>query len=72
MHRYCFSLILLAAPILSAADPAEFFEMRVRPVLAKNCHSCHLPRHGRPATRHARAVLQGGKSGPAIVPGDPG
>ena len=36
-------LTLLLAPLLYSADEKgqEFFEMRVRPVLAKNCFACH-------------------------------
>ena len=50
----------------------EYFEKSVRPVLTENCVSCH----GNTAAGGLRldsreAALQGGKSGPAIVPGDP-
>ena len=63
-----------AAEPLSAAD-LQFFETKIRPVLADHCYKCH----SRDATRiKARLVvdtrdglLQGGSSGPAIVPGDP-
>lgn len=55
-----------------AADaPADFFEMRVRPVLAKNCYSCHTNSAlGGLRLDSREAMVQGGKSGPAIVPGD--
>jgi len=36
------SLFVTAACLLQAQDPAaEFFEMKVRPLLAKNCFACH-------------------------------
>jgi mono/diheme cytochrome c family protein len=58
----------------SAAEQAEFFEKKIRPELSRNCYGCHST-----ATRSAGklrlddrdAILNGGKSGPAIVPGDP-
>jgi cytochrome c553 len=66
-----------------AADPAatptaegvKFFESKIRPVLATHCYACHsasatnLKGGLRLDTRDR--FLQGGESGPAIVPGDP-
>ncbi len=55
----------------AAADPsAEIFEMRVRPVLAKNCYGCHTSTHmgGLQLDTREHAV-KGGNSGAAIVPG---
>ncbi|MBI2925393.1 MAG: PSD1 domain-containing protein [Verrucomicrobia bacterium] len=68
-----------AAPVPSAseADPAglDFFEKRIRPVLAGHCYKCHsaasdkLKGGLRLDTREG--LLKGGDSGkPAIVPGD--
>src|SRR5262245_41798378 len=46
--------------------------MRVRPVLVKNCFSCHTSsRMGGLEMSGRDAFLKGGKTGPAIVPGDP-
>ncbi len=57
--------------LLLAAD-ADFFETRVRPVLAKNCYSCHTgSRLGGLQLDSGEGILKGGNSGPAIVPGDP-
>ena len=63
----------------SAADltPAQlqFFENKIRPVLADNCYKCHSQQAQKIKagllldTREG--VLKGGNSGPAIVPGDP-
>ena len=72
----------LAVALSSAACPAgeptaaqlAFFENEVRPLLAEHCHGCHAAGDDDPAgnlrlDRHA-AVLRGGDSGPAVVPGD--
>jgi cytochrome c553 len=66
--------ILLICPALYAAtsDNSEFFEMRVRPLLANNCYGCHTGTHMGGLQLDTREhVLKGGNSGPAIVPGDP-
>src|SRR5437764_15066868 len=63
-----------AAPAPAAEAPGlEFFEKSVRPVLADNCQSCHGPEKQKGGLRldSRDAVLSGGESGPAIVPGDP-
>jgi mono/diheme cytochrome c family protein/SOS-response transcriptional repressor LexA len=54
------------------AQPAspEFFEMRVRPVLAKNCFGCHAESAmGGLQMTSREALLKGGKRGAALVPG---
>src|SRR5712664_3353349 len=59
-----------AAP--SAAQSADYFEAKVRPVLAANCYECHTDqRMGGLRVDSREGLLKGGKSGPAIVPGDP-
>src|SRR5438132_3274541 len=51
---------------------ADFFEARVRPLLAANCYDCHTnERMGGLRVDSREALLKGGRSGPAIVPGDP-
>jgi mono/diheme cytochrome c family protein len=62
-----------------AADPApnpqavEFFEARVRPLLADSCFSCHGPDKQKGGLRlDSRAeLLKGSESGPVVVPGEP-
>jgi mono/diheme cytochrome c family protein len=55
-----------------AAATAEFFEASVRPVLAANCYDCHGDQgYGGLRLDSRDAMLKGGRSGPAIVPGDP-
>ncbi len=68
------SLLAKIAPIaLAAAEPDEFFETRVRPVFARNCYVCHTDTHlGGLEVNSRQALLKGGNSGPAIVPGKPG
>ena len=61
---------LAAVSAISSADPREQFESKVRPVLAKNCFSCHRQTAmGGLRLDSREAVLKGGNSGPAIVPG---
>jgi mono/diheme cytochrome c family protein len=59
----------------TAADPAgiEFFEKSVRPILAARCQGCHGPAKQKGGLRlDARAALiAGGSTGPAVVPGNP-
>jgi hypothetical protein len=64
---------LLALAQLGAATPeAEFFESKVRPVLAGRCYGCHAENATAGLRLDSRAgLLDGGRSGPAIVPGDP-
>jgi hypothetical protein len=71
--------ILLSAPLVCAAEPdakgVEFFESKVRPVLVEQCYRCHSVQAGKSKgglTLDTRAaVLKGGNTGPAIVPGKP-
>jgi hypothetical protein len=71
-------LVLAAAPIHAAEiDPAdaEFFERKIRPVLAEACFSCHSraakKKKGGAYLDSRAAMLKGGDSGPSLVPGDP-
>jgi hypothetical protein len=58
-------------------DPAgiEFFEKKVRPVLADACYSCHSAKSaklkGNLLLDSREGWLKGGDQGPALVPGDP-
>ncbi|NNM28433.1 MAG: DUF1549 domain-containing protein, partial [Akkermansiaceae bacterium] len=67
---------LCLAPACGAATPGEveFFESRIRPVLAQDCYECHRTggkTKGGLALDHRAGLLKGGERGPAIVPGDP-
>jgi mono/diheme cytochrome c family protein len=70
-RRLILYLSLLPAA-LPAAGPSEFFEMRVRPVLAKSCGGCHIAGSMGGFQMDTREhVLKGGKSGAALIAGDP-
>src|SRR6476619_32971 len=66
------AILVLAAP--AVADD-EFFEKKIRPVLATQCYSCHsstakkIKAHLKLDSREA--ILKGGDTGPAIVIGSP-
>src|SRR5437867_3980907 len=68
-------LLVLLAPALAAAqnaDPLEFFETRIRPILANHCYACHTASQlGGLRLDSRSSILKGGKSGPAVVPGKP-
>ena len=57
------------------AEQIEFFERKVRPLLADNCYSCHSSaakkNKGSLLLDSRAAILKGGDSGEAIVPGKP-
>ncbi len=64
-------------PANSATDPAgiEFFEKRIRPVLSQHCYKCHASTSekvkGGLLLDTRQNAIQGGETGPAIVPGHP-
>ncbi|MSU58454.1 MAG: DUF1549 domain-containing protein [Pedosphaera sp.] len=72
------SFLILHSPALAAdLTPAQsqFFESKIRPLLADKCYKCHSA-----SAEKVKAgllldsrdgVLKGGETGPAIVPGDP-
>ncbi|HZT81352.1 MAG TPA: c-type cytochrome domain-containing protein [Gemmataceae bacterium] len=61
-------------PALSAAD-RDFFERKVRPLLVERCYQCHSAqakkRRGGLLLDSRGAILRGGDTGPAVVPGQP-
>ena len=53
-------------------EQEQFFETKVRPLLAKNCYSCHTRSASGGLRLDSReAVLHGGKDGVVVVPGHP-
>ena len=74
----CLCGMLLAVPSAQAEDSVpqaakeEFFEKRIRPFLVSDCYECHGPKKQEGGLRldYQAACLEGGDSGPAIVPGD--
>ena len=80
VHVGCWMLASLCVanawqPTASADDPAqlEFFEVKVRPLLAEHCQKCHGPLKQKGGLRldSRSALLQGGDTGPAALPGKP-
>jgi mono/diheme cytochrome c family protein len=77
--------VLATLPLVCAADDSlsakakleaaqeDFFEAKVRPVLADNCLECHgAEKHKGGLRLDVRAaMLKGGDTGPAVVPGKP-
>ncbi len=56
----------------ASAQDSDFFENKVRPILADNCYSCHSDAPAGDFRADSReGMLKGGDSGPAVVPGDP-
>ena len=71
-------LLVLAVAVQSAHAQtlppvsSDFFETKVRPVLANNCYSCHTATAmGGLRVDSREALLKGGGRGASIVPGDP-
>ncbi len=67
--------LMMVTPGLGSAeatDTREFFETRIRPVLANNCFACHTnSKLGGLQLDSREHLLKGGNSGAAIVPGKP-
>lgn len=83
MHSHskavCVIALLSVGAVSRAADTTadraatpEFFETKIRPVLANNCYACHTnSAMGGLRLDSREAMLKGAKRGPAVVPGDP-
>jgi len=60
--------------IRQAQESADYFEREIRPLLAKRCYACHSSQTAQPGGRlrldTPAGWLQGGRSGPALKPGD--
>src|SRR5262249_39123044 len=75
-------LTTLSASLPAAAGPdakgIEFFEKKIRPVLVRHCYDCHSTEAQKNKRLRAgllldsrEGLLEGGNTGPAIVPGKP-
>ena len=75
MHqRLSALLVVLVVPAAFASDQITFFEKNIRPILAERCYECHSSKtvaSGGLQLDSRDTLLQGGKSGPAVVPGKP-
>jgi hypothetical protein len=71
--QLCAAMALM--PVLASSEDSglEFFEKRVRPVLMEHCQECHGEEKDKGGLRldSREALLRGGDSGAAIVPGNP-
>ena len=76
------ALVAGTSPMLRAAPPdgsdakgVEFFEKKIRPLLANTCYQCHSrqskKRKGGLLLDSHEGLLKGGDSGPIFVTGDP-
>ena len=69
----CCGGVLCAAPITS--EQLQFFESKVRPLLADKCYKCHSNKAEKLKAGlyldHGATIISGGDSGPSVVAGDP-
>ena len=73
MTRLIAATALAAIQLVAATPEAEFFESRVRPLLAARCYGCHAENATAGLRVDSReALLKGGRSGPAIALEDAG
>lgn len=75
-HTIATATLLAASAMHTFAitpEQGEFFEKRIRPVLAQDCYECHSAagkRKGSLLLDSRPGWQKGGETGPAIVPGD--
>ena len=74
----CCLLTAVLCGTACADEGVEFFEQKIRPVLADRCYSCHSADAASKKTLKGGLLLdtreatrKGGESGPAVVPGKP-
>jgi len=61
-----------------SSDQIDFFETKIRPLLANNCFACHSQKANSKGKLKAglfldshKGLMSGGDSGPAVSPGKP-
>ena len=73
---YTILVALLAndSALAGPTDAIEFFEAKIRPLLANNCFACHGPKMQMAGLNLSTAdgVLKGSDKGPVVIKGDPG
>ena len=69
----CTTFCMLLVASRTWGDPkTDFFEAKIRPVLATHCFECHGNKEKGGLKLDSReAILKGGDSGPVVVPGKP-
>ena len=69
----CIATLAMCFAPSSVAQDGDLFEKRIRPILANRCYPCHGPHagSGQAGLRldSLAGMLAGGRSGPAVVPG---
>jgi len=67
---------VVAAGPADSREGVDFFEKRIRPVLVEKCYKCHSADaekiKGGLLLDTRKGIRQGGDSGPALLPGEPG
>ena len=78
MIQFVIALSLFGAPEEPSQNRINFFEKKIRPVLAERCYQCHSADADRAGMLFGKLQLdtregfeQGGSRGPAVVPGRP-
>jgi len=72
MSQITILIALVLGRFAIGATTPDWFESKVRPILATQCFACHTASGlGGLRVDSREALLKGGKSGPAVVPGDP-
>ena len=75
MLRFILTIVLslTASTVLSQENGIQFFEKNIRPVLNTQCYSCHSSTSkdvkGGLSLDTRQGILNGGDSGPSVVPG---
>ena len=78
-RNFLFAAALALASSAPAAEPTpeqiQFFESKIRPLLAGRCYKCHSHEatklKGGLSLEFRESVLKGGDTGPALIPGHP-
>jgi hypothetical protein len=76
IQGFCTILLTLLASDTALAGPAdavEFFEIKIRPLLANNCFTCHGPKMQMAGLNLSTAdgFFKGSDKGPVVIKGDP-
>ena len=69
-----FILLLAHGAVADVSEEdLEFFEKKIRPILVNRCYECHGPEKQKGGLRldSREAIVKGGQSGAAIIPGKP-
>jgi hypothetical protein len=75
LHLFVVAIASGGVRCWAAESGVEFFEKRIRPVLAEHCYECHSAEakklKGKLRLDAREDILRGGETGPALIPGNP-